>query len=92
MLEPEAIGEELYRAFDWRVVRTVGGQALEGAVGRTRAQSRARERLVEALDELPDGVSGHGELVLTSVVDPQMRHVIGLVHRDRDGTVRWSIP
>jgi hypothetical protein len=85
--ETNRTDEDLYRAFDWRVTYTVDGREREGAIGRTGAQGRAEIRVVEALDALPNGVSGHGE-----VADPELKVLVAFAYRDVAGAICWTTP
>lgn len=84
--------DEFYRAFDWRVSYTVDGEEREGAIGRTGVQGRAEIRVVEALDALPTGVSGHGEVVRTDITDPELKVLVAFAYRDAQGGICWTTP
>lgn len=92
IIEPDQIDDDLYRAFDWKISYTRGGQVREGAIGRTGAQGRAEVRVVEALAELPEGVAGHGEVVRTDIADPGLKVLVAFAHRDAEGVICWTVP
>jgi hypothetical protein len=90
--ETNRTDDDVYRAFDWRVSYTVEGREREGAIGRTGAQGRAEIRVVEALDALPNGVSGHGEVIRTNVADPELKVLVAFAYRDVEGAICWTTP
>lgn len=79
-------------AFDWKIIFYLQDQEYVGAVGRTGARTRAEVRVIEALQELPEGVVARGEIACTELIsDPCLRHVVGVADRGSDGSITWSM-
>lgn len=84
------VGRDPYRAYDWRILVTAGGEIRQGAMGRTDSKDKCRENVVTALDELPAGVLARGEIVVANVLDPGRRRLIEVAVRALDGSILWT--
>lgn len=77
------------RAYDWQILIQHDGRFRTGAIGRTKTLTRSRERIAEALKELPNGVKAHAEVLLTNLYDPNWTQLIEVAARERDGLIGW---
>lgn len=87
---PGRPNDDPFRAYDWKIIFFIDGQPHEGAIGRTGAQGRCRDRVTEEMRQLPSGVEARGEIVRTSVDDPDIQCAVAVAMRARDGTITWS--
>lgn len=80
------------RSFDWHVYRRgTYGERITGAVGVSGVLDRAKERVVEALDEIPVGVVAQAVIQLVHAAGPPRRTVARAV-REHDGRITWTYP
>ncbi len=87
---PSRPNDDPFRAYDWKIISFIDGQAREGAIGRTAAAGRCRDRVTEEMRRLPSGVEARGEIVRTSVTDPDIQCVVAVAVRARDGSITWT--
>lgn len=89
---PPANNDHLYAAYDWRVFSDEAGQITEGAIGRAGSLDRAKQRVAEALDELPALGLAHGEVARVDVRrDPGgTKQIVAVAVRDGSAAIAWS--
>jgi hypothetical protein len=83
-------GADPYSAYDWKIITYGNGNERAGAMGRTGSVPRCRDRVTEELRRLPAGVVARGEIVRTSVIDPDVRRVVAVADRAANGAIAWS--
>jgi hypothetical protein len=90
--KPPTANDDLYAAYDWRVYSDEAGQITEGAIGRAGWFDRAKQRVAEALAELPALGLAHGEVAKVDVrQDPGgTKRIIAVAIRDSSSVITWS--
>jgi hypothetical protein len=84
--------EDPYIAYDWRVVHTIDGHPHNGAMGRTARLDRTKQRVIEALSQLPLGTAARAEIIRTHLFGEIPDVVLAIAHHDNGKKITWTNP